>query len=34
MGPMLVPTSAITTAVLFLMAAFVAYMRWKVMPIR
>jgi len=26
-------TSAITTAVLFLMATFVAYMRWKVMPI-
>ena len=26
-------TSAITTAVLFLVATFVAYMRWKVMPI-
>ena len=26
-------TSALTTAVLFVMATFVAYMRWKVLPI-
>jgi hypothetical protein len=27
-------SSAVTTAILFIMATFVAYMRWKVKPIQ